>query len=133
MELSADMFESTIRSLKGDQVEKRKHPRAPARFKLKIIPYQEPGKDGPMEVWTRDISAGGIGLTSYVRLKVGMRFVVRLPRHEGAPLCLLCTVKNCIEQMKGVYVIGASFMALVAANGTPSPTPARGIDNAAIS
>jgi hypothetical protein len=128
MELSADMFESTIRALKGDQIEKRKHPRAPARFKLKIVPYQEPGKDGPMEVWTRDISAGGIGLTSYVRLKVGMRFVIRLPRPDGAPLCLLCTVKNCVEQTKGVYVIGASFMALVAAPTATAPAPTAGAD-----
>jgi hypothetical protein len=120
MELSAELFESTVRALKGDPVEQRQHPRAPARYRLKIVPYKQPGMTTAIDVWTRDISRGGIGVVSPVRFKVGAKFVVGLPRAEGGMRCLVCTVKNCSEQAKGVYVIGSAFEEVVPAAAAPA-------------
>ncbi len=122
MELSAELFQSTVKSLKGDPVEKRAHPRAPARFKLHIIPLQHIGTGGMIDVWTRDISRAGLGVTSSINFPVGMRFIVKLPRSIGIDLCLLCTVKSCLAQSKTHFVIGASFVEVDIAT-LPKPTP----------
>jgi hypothetical protein len=109
-ELSAEVFESTLRGLRGDAVHNRKHPRAPMRVKLKLFPVERHGVGKPREVWTRDLSTGGIGLLSADVMRAGSTFIVRLPRQESGFLCLLCTVQNCVEQAKGCYAVGASFV-----------------------
>jgi hypothetical protein len=109
-ELSAEVFESTLRGLRGDSVHNRKHPRAPMRVKLKLYPVERRGVGKAREVWTRDLSTGGIGLLSPDLMRAGSNFIVRLPRQESGFLCLLCTVQNCVEQAKGLYAVGASFV-----------------------
>lgn len=110
MELSAELLQSTLSHLKGDQVDKRQHPRAPLRVRLKMIPYEEGALGHPVEVWTRDISAGGLGITSSKPLRHDRKFIVRLPQMDDVPVYLLCTVRNCTEVARNVYQIGASFV-----------------------
>lgn len=109
-ELSAELFESTLRGLRGDSVHNRKHPRAPMRMKMKLFPVERHGVGKPREVWTRDLSTGGIGLLSAETMRAGSTFIVRLPREDHQFLCLLCTVQNCVAQAGGVHVVGASFV-----------------------
>lgn len=116
MELSAELLEATLKALRGDQVEQRKHPRAPARFRVRMFPYRHPTLTDAIDVWTRDISLGGLCFVSYIRFKAGAKFVIRLPRVGGGVQCLLCTVRNCSETVRGVFAIGVSFEELVASN-----------------
>ena len=109
MELSLELFQSTLKALRSDPVEKRRHPRAPVRVKVKIVPYKDGVLQTPLEVWTLDISSGGLGLISSEPLRVGERFVLRLPRFEGEHIYLLCTIRNCIPQAKGIFIIGSTF------------------------
>ncbi len=109
MELSTELLQSTLSHLKGDQVDSRKFPRAPLRVRLKMIPYEDARLGPPIEVWTRDISAGGLGITSSKPLRPDRKFIVRLPQLDNVPVYLLCTVRNCAEIAKNVYQIGASF------------------------
>ncbi|HEX4056403.1 MAG TPA: PilZ domain-containing protein [Tepidisphaeraceae bacterium] len=114
MELSAELFEQTIRLFKGDspvvRKQRRTQPRVGIRCHIKIIPVDGTNMGEPVEVWTRDISRSGIGVISSQRLKIGSRFVVRFPRDdEERPLSLVCTVKCCTQISKGVYAIGAVF------------------------
>lgn len=109
VELSVELLQSTLSALRSDPIEQRRHPRAPVRAKVKIVPYKDGALDKPFEIWTRDISSGGIGIVSPRGLAKGEKFVLRLPRCEGEPLYLLCTVKNCVIQAKGVFVIGSTF------------------------
>jgi hypothetical protein len=109
-ELSAEVFESTLRGLRGDAVHNRKYPRAPMRVKLRLYPVERLGVGKPREVWTRDLSTGGIGLLSPDHMRAGSNFIVRLPRIDSGFLCLLCTVQNCVEQAKGLFAVGASFV-----------------------
>lgn len=109
-ELSAELFESTLRGLRGDSIYNRKHPRAPMRVKLKLYPVERQGVGRPREVWTRDLSNGGIGLLSSDPMRAGTNFLVRLPKQESGFLSLLCTVQNCVEQAKGLFAVGASFV-----------------------
>lgn len=80
------------------------------RVKLKLFPVIRRGLGRPREVWTRDLSAGGIGLLSPDKMRLGSKFIVRLPRHGGGFLCLLCCVQNCIEKENDLYAVGASFV-----------------------
>lgn len=114
MKLTAELFHSTLRSLKGDAFEKRKHPRAPIRAKVKIIPLQEPRWNAPMEVWTRDIALAGVGVVSPFDFPSGMRFLVQLPRADGTALSLLCTVRNSAPLSDGFYATGASYVEVAA-------------------
>jgi hypothetical protein len=117
MELSAELYEKTIRDIKGDVAagaqDRRSHPRVGFRCKIQIIPINGGVVGKPVDVWTRDISRGGISVISSLKLKVGERFALRLPRGEGEqPLGLLCTVKTVHELGSGVYALGAAFEAL---------------------
>jgi hypothetical protein len=109
MELSAELLQSTLNHLKGDPVEQRKHPRAPLRARLKIVPYENGALGHPYEVWTLDISAGGLGIMTSKPLRADRKFIVRLTQMDNVPLYLLCTVRNCTEIHKDTYRIGASF------------------------
>lgn len=114
MDLSAELFEQTIRLFKGDgatvKKQRRAQPRVGVRCHLKIIPVDGSVMGKPMDVWTRDISRSGIGVISSQKVKVGSRFVIRFPRaDEERHLSLVCTVKCCTQISKGVYAIGAIF------------------------
>jgi hypothetical protein len=113
MELSAEMFERTIRLIKGDGTtvknQRRAHPRVGVCSHITIIPVEPSGVGQPVEVCTRDISRSGIGLISAQKMKIRSRFVVRFPRDNEKPLALLCTIKCCNQLSKGLYAIGAVF------------------------
>jgi hypothetical protein len=141
MELSAELFEQTIRLFKGDSSamknQRRCHPRVGIRCHIKIVPIEAGAPGEPIEVWTRDISRTGIGIICSQKMKIGDRFVVRFPREtEAPPLGLVCTIKCCNQLTKGVYAIGAIFegtrllkpepapAATQPAPASPAPTPA---------
>lgn len=108
MELSAELLHS-LSHLKGDQVERRTHVRAPLRLRLRITPFDGGTAGEPFDVWTRDVSAGGIGILACSPMAAGRKFIVSLPRLDEPPLYLVCTVRNCSEMTHRLYAIGASF------------------------
>jgi c-di-GMP-binding flagellar brake protein YcgR len=108
MELSAELLHS-LAHLKGDQIERREQVRAPLRLRLRIIPYDHGTAGEPVDVWTRDVSASGIGILSSSPMAAGRKFIVSLPRLDEPPLYLVCTVRNCAEMANRLYAIGASF------------------------
>jgi hypothetical protein len=114
MELSAELFEQTIRSFKGDgsamKKQRREQPRVGIRCHLKIIPIESGAARAELDVWTRDISRGGLGIMSPQGMSVGSRFVVRFPRTgDMAPLALVCTVRCCNQLTPALFAIGAVF------------------------
>jgi hypothetical protein len=114
MELSAELFEQTIRSFKGDgcaaKKQRRTQPRVGIRCRLKIVPVESGVARTEIEVWTRDISRGGIGMISSQPMTVGSRFVVRFPRADDTPsLAIVCTIRCCNRLSPGVFAIGAVF------------------------
>lgn len=80
------------------------------RVKLKLFPVEGRGLGKPRDVWTRDLSAGGIGLLSPDSMAVGSKFMVRLPKQGGGFLGLLCSVQNCVEKEKDLFAVGACFI-----------------------
>jgi hypothetical protein len=109
MELSAEVLQTTVSSVKTYPGERRQHQRLPFRFRVKITPYENEICSAPISVWTRDISPGGIGLVHREPMREGRKFIMKLPRQDGTLLLLLCTVRNCVRLAAGVYGIGATF------------------------
>jgi hypothetical protein len=113
MELSAEMFEQTIRLFKGDGAtiknQRRAHPRVGIRCRITIIPIEAHAAAKPLEVWTRDFSRSGVGIISSHKLNVGSQFIVRFPRGDEKPLALICTIKCCSPLSDGIYTMGAVF------------------------
>ena len=124
MELSAELFEKTLQELKGDGgvggVERRNSPRVGMRCRVKLLPIVDGRVGPPLEAWTRDISRSGIGIMCPMRLKTNTHYVVSLAHQKDADkehLVLYCTVRNCEELVRGIYVVGFSFEALRAREG----------------
>src|SRR5665213_1832598 len=109
MELSAEILHSTVAGIKPELGERRQYPRIPFRFKVKIIPYENRECRAPIFLWTRDVSAVGIGLLHRKTMREGSQFIIRLPREDDTPVLLLCTVRNCVRLAPELYGIGASF------------------------
>jgi len=114
MNLSAETFERIVASVRTDQSvrdERRSSTRVGVRaiVTIYLIRDNDNGLDAA-QVTVRDISAGGIGLMYNSMLRVGRRFLIRLPRVDDQPLPLVCVVRQCRAVSPGVHIIGAEFL-----------------------
>lgn len=116
------MLRATVSDTKVDESEKRrKQTRFPFRYPVKIIPFTNGALGQPMQVWTRDISASGIGIVHNVPIKPESKFIIRLTQDSKPAVLLLCTVRNCRQVIQNVYAIGATFTE-VAEHARPTDT-----------
>ncbi|MDB5333860.1 MAG: hypothetical protein JWP03_5011 [Phycisphaerales bacterium] len=128
MELSATLFETTVHSIKGDEVfvgpDRRSVPRVGLRCRARVFLYDKGVLGESMSVWTRDLSRVGIGLMCPRQMEPGTRLVLPLPRPgHTRPLVLLCTVTQCSQIAAGMYAVGTQFVQL--SPDHPVVTPAR--------
>jgi hypothetical protein len=126
MELSATLFETTVNSIKGDEVpvgpDRRSVPRVGLRCRARVFLYEKGVLGESMSVWTRDLSREGIGLMCPRRMEAGDRLVLPLPRPgHSRPLVLLCTVSHCTQMAVGMYAVGTSFVEVSAHHAIPAP------------
>jgi hypothetical protein len=129
MELSATLFETTVRAIKGDEVpigpDRRSAPRVGLRCRARVFLYDKGVLGESMSVWTRDLSREGIGLMCGRKMEVGDRLVLPLPRPgHSRPLVLLCTVGHCTPIATGMYAVGTSFVEVSAHHAIPAPAVA---------
>jgi len=110
MNISAEMFEAIIRSIRGDGHDaKRKHPRVGFSGRMTIIPM--PAKNPkPVQVVVRDLSAGGIGILHTEAFRVGAQFNLELKSDKtGKTSTILCTVRWTRSVGSNLHEIGAQF------------------------
>lgn len=113
--LTAEVFKDVVSALRSDDnstrvLDKRSNPRVGLRTKLAILtgptgPFEAP----PVEVWLRDLSAGGIGIVHNQEMERGCPFVAHLPRRQGPALRVLYEVAHCKRLAKDLYSIGAKL------------------------
>ena len=118
--LTAEVFKDVISALRSDEsstrlLDKRSSPRVGLRTKLAIVtgptgPFEAP----PVEVWIRDLSAGGMGIVYNRELERGTPFVAHLPRRQGPPLRVLYEVAHCKRLAKDLFSIGAKLTRILA-------------------
>jgi hypothetical protein len=114
MQLSAELFETTLHRIKGDGgtggVERRTTPRVGLRSLITLLPLVNGAVAPGIEVRTRDISRTGLGIITHKPLKVNNHYLLSLPSEsEGAGRTFYCTVRNCQSLAAGIFGIGISF------------------------
>jgi hypothetical protein len=124
MKLSAELWESLIRSIRCDPRrgchENRKKPRVYIRARITLTPLAQGRPAGEsFEVWTRDISASGISFRSRQFLERHQQLLVGLPRVRATPALLLATVCQCRQLTDGLYSVGLVYQALDVGRGQP--------------
>jgi hypothetical protein len=113
--LTAEVFKDVVSALRSDDnstrvLDKRTSPRVGLRTKLAIITGPTGAFEAaPIEVWLRDLSAGGIGIVYAKEMERGTSFVAHLPRRQGNALRVLYEVAHCKRLAKDLYSIGAKL------------------------
>jgi hypothetical protein len=113
--LTAEVFKDVVSALRSDDnstrvLDKRSSPRVGLRTKLAIVTGNTSAFEAPpVEVWLRDLSAGGIGIVYSREMERGTPFVAHLPRRQGPALRVLYEVAHCKRLAKDLYSIGAKL------------------------
>jgi hypothetical protein len=108
MELTAQTLGELIKSLRSNPTgggDKRRNPRVGLRARGEI---QIAGSGERLNVWIRDVSAGGVNILSPRYFDLDSQFILILggERNEQA----VCTVRYCRKVGSDLYGIGAKFV-----------------------
>ena len=109
MLLTSEMLTDLVSSLRANAptgVEKRQEPRVGMRLRVDVF---LPGQLQPLQVWVRDIGAGGIGILCDESVEIGAEFKLSLTTRASAPELLTCVVRHCRRTGGGQYFVGAEF------------------------
>jgi hypothetical protein len=109
MHLTLDQLSEIVRSLRTDLsagVGKRRHPRVGLRVNVSLV---LPSRD-KIQVWVRDISAGGINFCNTAELREGDSFSLLLQNSDGQMEPIPCIVANCQKVASGLFRVGARFV-----------------------
>src|SRR3954471_21890227 len=95
MHLTGEWFQSLLKDINPRADDRRRVPRVGVRFTVQMTPLVDGKPLPPVQVWVRDISALGIGITHNSPMTRGQRFVLHLPQVQDRPLLILCEVRSC--------------------------------------
>lgn len=130
-EISAEAFESIIRSLKSDHQtgrgsDKRRTPRVGLSGRVTIIPCS-PNSDRTAAVaMVRDLSTTGIGLAHSHPLAAGEQIIVRFAATHMEPAkSILCTVTHSHAIGERLSTTGAKFIKDIEIAGPAANPPTR--------
>jgi len=98
-----------LRAEKRDKAEKRKEGRVGVRAKIRLVPYIEgvPGK--PIDVWTRDLSKGGMSVLHSQSFPQDTCFCWELKQESGGIERVFARVRFCKRMTAGLYSVGLQF------------------------
>lgn len=113
MELTAGEFARLLSDLKCDVVpgDRRTNPRAPTRVRASVIAIT-PDQTAPVkqQVWIRDISRGGFGITSQIAFAEGSRLLILMPKPSGEMFVVLCEVVRLNKVQGGTHLTGTKLL-----------------------
>lgn len=117
MHLSSQHFAEVVEALRHGRVggghERRQITRLEVQTRLQIARYRDGVCAEELNVLSRDISIGGIGLLQSVGMENGEQVVVCLPRLERPPLFVLSVVTYCRQMADGLFGLGIQFQRLM--------------------
>jgi len=111
-----------LRAEKRDKAEKRKEGRVGVRAKIRLVPHVEgvPGK--PIDVWTRDLSQGGMSVLHSQSVPQDTCFCWELVQESGGTERVYARVRFCKRMTPQLYSLGLQFCEKPA---VAAPPPAR--------
>ena len=118
MTLDQEMFTGIVAAMRlrvGARTweDRRSLGRIPMQKCMAIIPYKSGVAGESVNVWVRDISAGGLGLIHTRAMETGEEFVITLPRIDGTELPVVCSVAHCASLAPELFTIGAQFTSVL--------------------
>jgi hypothetical protein len=128
-EISAEAFESIIRSLRSDRQtgrgsDKRRTPRVGLSGRVTIIPCSPNSNRTAAVAMVRDLSTTGIGLAHSHPLVIGEQIIVRFAATHMEPAkSILCTVTHSHTIGETLSTTGAKFIKdiEIATQAPPAP------------
>lgn len=114
--LTADIFEDIVASLRSDKSkrtnEKRGRPRVGLRSSLQIFVCPPLGStvSTAMNVWVRDVSVDGLGLTTTQSVAADTQFIAEFDRWDRQKLRVQYRVAHCKQLSRGLFSIGAKLV-----------------------
>jgi PilZ domain len=126
-EISAEAFDSIIRSLRSDVrstrgSDKRKTPRVGLSGRVTIIPCSPNSDRNPVVAMVRDLSTTGIGLAHSNPLVAGEQIILRFAATHMEPAkSILCTVTHSHTIGERLTTTGARFVKDIEIATTPVP------------
>ncbi len=87
--------------------ERRSFFRVGARYKVRLRTAAAPGG---VDAWLRDVSAGGLGISSPAAVAIGDSVTLELPRRDGSRAELSCLVRNCRRTSADTYQLGVTHL-----------------------
>lgn len=118
MNLETEIFTGIVAAMRlraGSRTweDRRSLGRIPMQKCIAIIPYKQGESGEAVNVWVRDLSAGGIGLVHSHPMEAGEQFVVRLPKMDGTDVPVVCVVTHSASLSPDLFTIGARFDAVL--------------------
>lgn len=84
-------------------IDRRGSSRHARRAKADLRLYAQNPLDPPIELFTRDISATGVGFITKERLPLGYNGLIRIQLDDGETFTASCSVYRCREAIGGWY------------------------------
>jgi hypothetical protein len=111
MELTASNLAELVKALRSslEPTEKRKHPRVGLRAKARAVIN---GITVP--IWIRDVSSGGVNISSPQKLAAGSEFDLLLSDTDR----IRCQVCNCRQSAANAFSVGVRFTQSVVTSKT---------------
>ena len=89
---------------------------------LVIFPFHEEILGEPVTLMLQDFSVTGLGALHTRPMTPGDEFLLRLPRGNGRPVSVICSVAHCRPLEGAMFRIGAEFIRLLSASANSHPT-----------
>lgn len=113
MKLTAEQFAELASTFDAQQGrtkhERRRASRMDLQARIKITPVIDGDSHSTINVTICDFSARGISFIHEQAMDIGQQFVLELPRREGGPVSLLCTVMHVKAAGHNLHRMGAEF------------------------
>lgn len=113
MRLQESQFREILSALRSDAIkngELRRSPRVGIAARGHIFARSDPTRS--LEVYIRDLSVSGIGITAREAIEPPGQFTLVLPRHQAEHLQVVYKVRYCVRPVEGLFEIGAEFVSM---------------------
>jgi hypothetical protein len=103
-----DLILSALEAAGESHENHRKHPRMPYRVMADLRLFSDPPGIAPWRLYTRDVSARGLGFVTPHRLPLGYGGIVQLQSPAGRTVSVNCTLFRC-RDIGGGFFEGALY------------------------
>lgn len=107
--LEVDLILSAMDAAQPSGAERRRAPRFQCRVRADLRLFSEPDFASPIALYTRDLTARGLGFITRNRLPLGYGGMVEFVAPNGQAIRAQCTIYRCRESVNGWFEGALNF------------------------